>query len=393
MKIKKQTIACWIIIIQFLVYSLMYTPLQSNRILQILNGNFMQLTIVLFAVLIVTGMKNGKITIIFGKELMRGFLMLFILLVISLIYIVINHQNNENLVSGLETMLFPLLVVIGLMNISDFHQINNMMKIILWISIIGYIIEIGTKTFTISELLTISIGESYSPFESHVFSGIAAGLAGYFCYFRKEKKYMIISVIFSLITFKRIPLLFTVILFVYSLFSIKKDEPIKKKTLFITIIVFCVAGVLYTQSMIPANISALNDIVEKYFSVDISQFTMGRNTLFDALLERGFVRIGLDSTFLFSKDIEMDLVRLYMEVGIIGLVSVVTFFWSLVERKRYVYLFMMSIFVNLLFSHSIHSTMGWIIKYIVIFSVSMYDSKCDAAKLPRVFEKRLRRAK
>ena len=372
-KIKIGTIGSIVIIVYFIIYVLNNIFEGKVNIISIANTYYIFVALMTGLILLIMK-KNEKLN--FKKELISFVSMMSILILMSLIKILYYHKYNTAMINGIGVMLFPMLFAFLFINIMDFKQIYNSMVTILIISIIGYIIEIGIQAFSAKSLSMISIRDSYSPFESHMYSGISAGLAAFFCYFRKKKLPTIVSVIFSILTFKRIPIIFTIILLVYSLFSNKANKTISKKIIIFTAVGFSICGFLYTQMLMPNNIRALNSIINKYLNIDLYTLVMGRNVLFSRLFTNGFHSLGLDSTFLFSKDIEMDLVRLYLEVGIVGLLSVSLYFWSLTKNKRYNYIFMFSIFVNLLLSHSLHSPVGWVLKYIVIFTVSLYDNKC-----------------
>ena len=195
------------------------------------------------------------------------------------------------------------------------------------------------------------------------------GLAAYFSYFNKDKKWTILSFLFSIFTFKRIIIIFAVILLFLPIF--KNDLRVKSGNViaFIMTAIFSLLGIVYSYVLMPQNIIVLDSFALKYFGLSITKLVMARDLLLRNLMYSGFVRSGIDSTFLFSKDIEMDLVRIFLELGAFGVIAIVFYFWMLAKDNIYSFIFMLSIMINLLLSHSIHSPYGWILKYIVILSI------------------------
>lgn len=140
--------------------------------------------------------------------------------------------------------------------------------------------------------------------------------------------------------------------------------------------------------MNPLHIAKFSDFLMKNFKLSAFQFTMGRDSLYNMLINSGFNSSGIDSTWIYSKDIEMDLVKLLLEVGIIGILVVIIYFWKFAKANWYSYVYVCSVFFNLVTSHSFHTVTGWILRYMLLLSLFKYTSNTQAITLKKnIFRK------
>ena len=357
-------------------FSLSQSGISNSLIFsRIFNGTYRFLPYILLCIYIIMRrqLKNSKTLISF----LSGILMLIFLIVLSALFMLINGKDNPNLVSGIQSMLYPMLIGYLAFAQMDHECIDKTMILILIISFGAYIYSIGGVTaMNWATMQTISFESSYSPYESNGFTGIATPLAAYFIYYRKHKFAMIISVLFALMTFKRGEILITLILLFLSLCCTWKDNQINWKIIIFTVLGVEVATILYSIIMNPAYISLLENFLQSRLNTSAYWFTMGRNSLYDDLLNSGFISSGLDSTWLYSQNIEMDLVKLLLEVGPLGVGVVILYFGQYAKSNWYAYVYMIGVFVNLLTSHSLHTVAGWVLRYILILSLMKYKSDC-----------------
>lgn len=335
-------------------------------------------------------LKNKKITRtkIFDLFCM-GLCMIGILCLISIFEMLSSGRENPNLISGLNIFLIPMIISFLAFALMDKKQIYHMMTGILVISFIAYLLSLGgASSITLKALQTISFSSSYSPFESHVFAGLSAALSAYFIYYRENKVITIVSILFVILTFKRASVVFALGFIIVSLFCVWKDSKTNKRIVNISVIIFTVLTMVYAFFMNPEHITKLNTFFVKYFNLNTFELTMGRNTLYSRLINSGFISAGIDSSWCYSADIEMDLVKVYIEVGFFGLLIVVAYFWQFAKANWYAYIYVLSTFFNLLTSHSFHTTTGWIVRYILLLSLLSYSSEMSTLTLKSLLKKR-----
>ena len=248
------------------------------------------------------------------------------------------------------------------MNLKD---IIRFMKYALAISILAYILSIGIGKFTISNFLSISFINSYSPFESAPFAEIASSLSAFFIYYRnKSPKGAIISFIFCFLVFKRMLLLQAIILIIVSMLNLK-DKDVNKILIFFSKIIFFISTLIFYFILQEKN----SIMFEKYFGVNIGEFTMGRVYRIWYPL-KGFISYGFGSTTeVLGYNLELDLVKILMELGIIALVIFIYSYFDLCRNNLYSFLIIGCIFANLLFASCLTSTVGWLFRMVCIATI------------------------
>jgi hypothetical protein len=100
---------------------------------------------------------------------------------------------------------------------------------------------------------------------------------------------------------------------------------------------------------------------------------MGRNWFLKSLLSSGYKSYGYYSSIDWNgRDIEMDLVRIFLELTIIGLCIIIWIFIDIAENHLYTMLVMAYCLVQCLVGHFIDSTYSWIVIYITIGMIKIY---------------------
>lgn len=335
---------------------------------------------------------------VFRKQMYANVLLVLLLGTLSGGYIIISGRFTTTTLSELYYLFIPCFIAYVLLNTLTFDDVFKAMKIVLVFSIIGYVLELGIGVFTLANLRLISFVNSFSPFESSAASGIATSLCAFFSFYRKEKKWTIISLLYSIMTFKRIAVVFSLIMFIMPYFW-DVTRIVKKKWTKLLALLFIIATMSYYYLLQPDNIRILSDFLSKYFDLDVRTFTMGRSYMFETFFNSNYISYGLGSIADYigaasaytGLGIEMDLIRILCETSIVGLVGLVVYMWKLPGRQIYGVVYMFSIMLNLLTSHSLTSYHGWIIKYLVIGSVLCSEYwEVDVRKhVPQNIRKRL----
>lgn len=292
-------------------------------------------------------------------------------LLISLFKIVTVRHFSMRLVNELMFMYLPILYAYGLINTLNFKQIEKAMFGTLIISFLGYLFNLNLNgEGLLAAVSSISFSNSQSAFESSQFSGTSIAVALFYLYYRKNKLATFLSVLFVFLTFKRLAI-FTVIILIVLPKIIDLTKPASKNTFRIFVIVTFILSVFYFKLMMPEN----REIANELFKNGIDKFTMGRYWRFSLLYNNPrFVNYGLGSTYnflekLYSFALEMDICRLFIEIGYIGtFVFIYNYFYS-AKKNMYCMLLMSYLFFNMITSHCLAAMFTWIIVFITIGTI------------------------
>lgn len=303
-----------------------------------------------------------KIKLKFCKEFITIFCMILIFTIISLFQASKVGKFSFDVFYSLSYIFIAITYAFFIINLFEFRMIYNCMAIILVVAILDFIfIEKGIHIFTIENLKSISFSNSYSVFESNYSSGLAFALSCFFIFFNKKRLFTILGIIFVFLTFKRAILILTILYFIVSIiFETNKKLP--NYTKYLIGFIFVIATLLYK-----------NEIINDPFG--FRKFTMGRSTMLYNLVTSNFQSFGYNSSTVYlQKNIEMDLIRISLEMGLIGLVIFSFSYWTVTGDNFFNIMCMTGSFVNLLVSHSLSSSFNWIITFILFGSILYYKN-------------------
>ncbi len=285
---------------------------------------------------------------------------------------------TSQMISELIKLILPILYAYLVLNTFDYEDIYWSMTFVLFFSILGYVLEIGSNAFTLANIQRINFSTSYSPFESHYAAGSAIAMCTFFMYYRKNRILEIISFLFAIATFKRSAVVFAILIFVLPM-VFDMSAPVKKKNVNAFKCAFILSTCFYYWIQLPSNVN----LFEKILKIDADVFTMGRSGYITKLISSGFTSTGLGSTTLFiGKSIEMDLIKIMLEVGIVGLAIFVWCYFECAGRTRYSLLYMVFVFFNLLTSHSLTNAFSWILIFVILGTMNYKEPK-DISKYNR----------
>lgn len=284
------------------------------------------------------------------------------MLILSVAMALNAHQYTMQSFVSIFRLILPAIIAFLVLNILDFTQIYWIMVVILIVGSVGFIFAMGVENFTPAMLARISFFNSYSPIESHFFSPLSLSLCIFFLYYRRYRIFTFWSLGFVFLTFKRFMILFTCMVAIGSLFiSLNRKIDLKWKTYFkimMIILIFLYFIILTGRSHI--------------FSMDfVNNLTMGRSEMFNALRYSDFKSYGLESSQIFlQRDIEMDLIKIYSELSILGVLLTINQLCNLCSKKLYSFLLVLLLFVEMLTSHFYDIVYFWIIFYITLGCVN-----------------------
>lgn len=318
----------------------------------------------IYIMLAVEKIINKKTTLIFTKELKSIVLLTMIFFLLSCYYMFVNNGVFLGTIGSLMKLMLPCIVAFCIINTNETVKIYGLMEAYLYISFVLYILMIilsGNLTF--ATISSISLLDSFSnPFESNFFSPCAIALVIFFSYYDKKRINLYLSLLFTLMTFKRLFIVYAIFLYVFSYF-LKRVSRMRGWHLFLFICAF--SGFIF---LFVALLSQHFDVLLiKYFGVGINQVTSTRSSLYlDLTWKNLFVSHGMGSAAVYKRSIEMDYPTFLLEMGVLSIISAVAIFTSLCGRN--VYLFIMVVFINLelLTSHFYDITYMWILFYVTI---------------------------
>lgn len=369
---KNEVLTTIVFLIAFLVYSIymfMWGMLNNARYFGIFLGIIQSSVVFIFR----------NLSLHRSKKKIKSKNILFIL-VLGVLFFFLSYfkakanglEMSDRVIVQISYLTIPALYAFLIINIISIKTWHKLMKFILITSIILYIFSVGIGNFfSINEWLMISGGNS--PFESSTYSGIFTISAFYFQYYGeisdyKDKKmriYFILSVAFSIFSWKRLSVLFVFLIwFVGRYFDFNRK--VSKFFSLITALIFCEATTIYTQ-FVEGNLSL--------FNINAYQFTTGRTYILSLWQAYGYISAGYGSSYDFiHRYLEMDLVQMYLEIGFIAVLFFSLCYFNLVGNNFYGYCVMVYEFLNLLTASSFPSVFEWILTLVFIGSLGFESS-------------------
>lgn len=245
----------------------------------------------------------------------------------SLVYIFINQELTFTSFKLLIIFYIPIVASFLFLNSFSIQQIDQIMKCFFVIFILLYLFE-KRDVLTINSFFQISFFDSKSPFESSSFSGYFYGFMIYFCRVERDKVFTPLSVVFNILVFKRINIIFSVLFLILG--GISKEKKVSKNYRYFFSSIFTAIPIATYYFMIPGN---LEKIVLKLGFFSTKGLLMGRNIFFNAIYYGNFRSSGYGSVGkVLSKfgfhGLEMDGLRLFIELGLLGVLLFSVIFWK-----------------------------------------------------------------
>lgn len=302
---------------------------------------------------------------------------LLLTILVGLFFLIISKVKADSVGYTLDIRTFvqiflivcPSLMAYSIVNNFSIREIINIMKVTTIITIFGYFME---SSHSISNFLNIS---NLSPFklfsngsilESSMCSEVFVQLFCFFFYFKdlnfenEEKKslefFSKLTFCFAVISFKRLAVVFCILLpFICKFINLKGRN--YKKRYIITSIIFCVLTVLYSEFMKG----------ELFTNIDVYTFSTGRDYILSLWKSYNYFSYGYGTSMLvIGRYLEMDLVQIYMEIGLVSVFVISFVYFKIVNRSNYSYLIMLYSFFNLLTASSFPTPVSWIILFITV---------------------------
>lgn len=316
--------------------------------------------------------KKDQINKLYGKKLLFIIPLCFVIVVYSFFKAKnIGYNFSYRTLVQTSLILFPSLYVFCFINLFSTKSIVNMMKVTTVILILAYFFEGGHGIFDFFNISNwSSLSFKYSFLESNICSGPFIYLFLLFNYFVESKEYdfdkkrlniyRIVTLIFSILCFKRLGMLFVIVMFFINRF-VNWDKKISNKIFIIVGILFAVVTVLYTKFMEGTLLPQIN----------VYQITTGRNYILSLWKNAEYLSYGYGTSMLvIGRYLEMDLVQMYLEMGFLITLLFCLSFFKIAQNKLYSLVIMTYAFLGLLTASMFPSILSTILLLINISIVS-----------------------
>ena len=366
--------------IMFIIYIIIYCTVVSlynfgNPISNYRYYALFGLCILSIIVFIISKKQNEKKMI--AKENLLSIVIAIVFLMIS-----IYKSLSVNMIFSIRTIvqiclfLLPTMYSFYVINFVKKKNIIIMLKALLMILIVTYFFDMQeplhhiSQFFSLNNWLSIDYIHSSSFTESHNWSEtfLQLFLFFFFVYNKNEKNISIkicyiLSFVFTLLSFKRLGVIFAIIILLFGKRIIKKNQFKKSHHIFITFL-FVTLTIAYTALM--------KGLILDYNTV--FDLTSGRNWILKMWEMKGYFSYGYGTSLLvIGKYLELDLVQIYMEIGIISLAIFCYGYFKMCKKNIYSNIIMIYVFFNMLTASSLPWQISWVVMMINITFITYYD--------------------
>lgn len=308
----------------------------------------------------------------FTDELKSILILAISFLVLSIFYIIKNGGYVSVTFIGIFKIVVPAVIAYAIINVMEMQDIYKLMSILLILSFIGYLIS-KIDVLSVSNIKQINFMTSSSPFEANFFSPTAMAFCLFFCFYRKKKSLTYLSVFFTIMTFKRIMILYAIFLLLIG--GLVQKRKISSKVVSVFAVAFLVLSIFYIKLMR----GECTDIVKQLIGIDVNTFVMGR-AYFMQVIIRNFKSLGYMSSTVGHQSMEMDIPMIYTEMGFLSVIAIIFSLLDLVKHNMYNFLIIVFCLLELLTSHWLDIPYFWIVTYITIGCITY---RTDGIEIPK----------
>ena len=269
-------------------------------------------------------------------------------------------------------LMIPFIYTFLFLNFLSVHDIELFMKFGLIIALVAFFLSTNFSAITLNNILSISFLNSYSPFGNSEVSFLSFALATFFIYYKNKFPICtILAMLLVVLTFKRVYVLGILLLFIASMNFFKRIK-IKRWVLYISSITWILLVKFYMFLLNPIN---YNLGLEK-FHFDVVNFSMNRAFRVWYLIQHNYLSGGLTSTTKFLQNnlffngttLELDLIKILMEIGIVGVIIFIICYYRIVGRSLYAYLLISIMLLQFLMASGVN---GYLEMSIVLITVAL----------------------
>jgi hypothetical protein len=361
--------------ILFLLYNLAYVFYMCEYIPRIIN---LTLLVIFNVVNIIKYIGKYDVTIgkknVFYYETKNVFIAITTIWIISTIIQLINLDVEMYLYSSLMYLVLPVVTAYLWANTTNDDERIYYFYILLLKNIIHFLL-LFYSTLSMSTIRSISWNNSFSSaFESSMAHDFLF-LTVIFMYYNK-KAFAIISAALCMLSFKRLSFILVIAVIVFYRF-IPKNRIVGKRLLNITKVCFCVAPLFILYMLSDSGQSEFYNL----FGITLDEFTSGRVQIINMVLDNIKTFNGFGTTIAFFQNsaspwlnqlggMHCDLLRLYLEVTLVGEVIFINLYFNAAKKSFIVYFMMLYLFLELLTSHMLQNLSVWVIFFMFAATIS-----------------------
>lgn len=356
---------------------------------------FMLLPIVTGFLILTIELVRGTLRLLYFREMLIGVGLFALFIGVSLVKIRQTGRFTIGTFGEATRMVAPFIYVFLAVNILSHEDIDRIMITTLYVAWVAYIINQFIITGGSHLGTSISIIDSSSPFENSEVAAIAFAIACYYIYFRKRHSACCFwSVLLTMACFKRVYMLFVIILLVCSSNlnsgNLNKEQKVNKfirwPLLLVSSLLFVAATSFYLYTMEPQNLAWTFEKLH----FDVNTFSMYRSYRVQYLIQHNYVSYGLSSSTSFlatnpgswfrQSTLELDLIKILIELGKWPLMIFILAYYSLSYKSAYGYLTITAFMLNLLMASGLTEYYAWFVMLVTLAmiryntSVDMYDT-------------------
>jgi hypothetical protein len=352
---------------------------------------FMLLPIVTGFLILTIELVRGTLRLLYFREMLIGVGLFALFIGVSLVKIRQTGRFTIGTFGEATRMVAPFIYVFLAVNILSHEDIDRIMITTLYVAWVAYIINQFIITGDSHLGTSISIIDSSSPFENSEVAAIAFAIACYYIYFRKRHSACCFwSVLLTMACFKRVYMLFVIILLVCSgnlnSGNLNKEQKVNKfirwPLLLVSSLLFVAATSFYLYTMEPQNLAWTFEKLH----FDVNTFSMYRSYRVQYLIQHNYVSYGLSSSTSFlatnpgswfrQSTLELDLIKILIELGKWPLMIFILAYYSLSYKSAYGYLTITAFMLNLLMASGLTEYYAWFVM-LVTLAMIRYNTSVD----------------
>lgn len=286
----------------------------------------------------------------------------------SIVLLAMHGSIDGAVLNDLMRLIMPVILAYVVLNSLTSWQINVCMIWVLVVCVVGYFLNLVRSGVTFASLAEMNFSTSESPTEDSGFAMISLVLALYFLYFRENILLSIFSVIFCILTFKRLAIVICLLAVIISCFFPKlmnvAIDP-HFRTLF-KILTIALTGLWYWL-LLPQQESLFVHL----FGKEPTIFTSGRSSVMRYLLSEHFRSYGFGSATAFAYQtlhvpFEMDFIKIAFELTPLALFIFIWLFWDIAGTSFWGYFIVGYLVLNMITSDSLSSNFSFALAYITV---------------------------
>lgn len=325
---------------------------------------------------------------LFKTEFFSALKIVGFFLLVSIIIQIYHHDYQRYLFNEILYNLIPPVIAFFWINTTEKKDCFPYF-VVFFLRTIFYFILKNKNNFSLDNIMMISWNDSKSSVFEIVLAHDFLFLEIIFLYFKKEK-FAIISLIFCLLSFKRLSFILAIIILILYYVLRKKENilnnSVNKLLLIITLLFFCIVP-FFIQWLISDN--GISFFYSK--GIDLNKFTTGRTNIVRYVINNIKYFNGYGSSDYFMEhsfgvyallgSMHCDTLKLYYEVTEIG---VIIYFFEMLKiaRKHYLIFFMLFyLFLEVTVSHFLDQLSVWNMFFMFAAYVYSYGLSTENEKM------------